>query len=49
VLKECAEIEEAEDLIRASVDQGLDREDAHLTLAEARKKYGYWDLQKKKS
>lgn len=48
VLKECAEIEEAEELIRASVDQGLDREDAHLTLAEARKKYGYWDLQKKR-
>lgn len=48
VLAHCAEIEEAENLIRASVDKGLDREDAHLTLAEARQKYGYWDLQKKR-
>lgn len=48
VLAACAEIEEAENLIRSSVDRGLDREDAHLTLAEARKKYGYWDLQKKR-
>ena len=48
VLKSCREIDEAEHLIKANVQKGLDREDAYLTLAEARKKYGYWDLQKKK-
>jgi len=48
VLEAVKEVEEAETLIRSSVDKGLDREDAHISLAEARKKYGYFDLQKPK-
>lgn len=48
VLKAAREIDEAENLIKANVKKGLDREDAHLTLAEARKKFGYYDLQRKK-
>jgi 4-hydroxy-4-methyl-2-oxoglutarate aldolase len=48
VLKAAREIDEAENLIKSNVKRGLDREDAHLTLAEARKKFGYWDLQRKK-
>ena len=48
VLEAAKEVEEAEALIRNSVDKGLDREDAHISLAEARKKYGYFDLQKPK-
>lgn len=48
VLAAAQEISEAENLIKKSTDQGLDLEDAHLSLAEARKKYGYWDLQKQK-
>lgn len=48
VLEAAQEISEAENLIKKSTDKGLDLEDAHLSLAEARKKYGYWDLQKAK-
>lgn len=48
VLSAAQEISEAENLIKKSTDKGLDLEDAHLSLAEARKKYGYFDLQKQR-
>ena len=48
VLAAAQEIYEAESLIKKSVDKGLDTEDAHLSLSEARKKYKYFDLQKPK-
>lgn len=48
VLEAAQEISEAENLIKKSTNKGLDLEDAHLSLSEARKKYGYFDLQKAK-
>lgn len=48
VLEAAKEISKVEAHIVASAAKGLDTEDAHLTLDEARKKYGYWDLQKPK-
>jgi len=48
VIEAAKEIKETEDHIVDSAVKGLDTEDAHLTLDEARKKYGYWDLQKQK-
>jgi len=48
VLAAAKEIGEAENLIKKSTEKGLDLEDAHLSLSEARKKYGYFDLQKPK-
>jgi len=48
VLGAAREINEAEGLIKRSVDKGLDTEDAHLSLSEAREKYKYFDLQKPK-
>ncbi|MFC1798256.1 RraA family protein [Thermodesulfobacteriota bacterium] len=48
VLGAAEEINAAETLIKKSVDKGLEKEDAHLSLTEARKKYGYHDLQRPK-
>lgn|GEM_PF-3050969 len=48
VLAAAQEISEAENLIKKSTEKRLDLEDAHLSLSEAREKYGYFDLQKPK-
>jgi regulator of RNase E activity RraA len=48
VLKAAREINEAENLVVSSIKKGLGREEARLSLAEAREKYGYWDLARKK-
>lgn len=46
VLEAAKEIKKAETLIKENVDKVAQGGDAHLTLAEAREKYGYFDLQK---
>ncbi len=48
VLKATREICEKEDLLIGAMERGVDEEGKRVNFTEARDKYGYWDLTRKK-